>query len=205
MKRSQPRPVADGERCEVCSAPLAGAHRHVLCREPRRVLCSCAPCSILFGDPAGRAARLRTIPERVLSDPRASISDARWAALGVPVGLAFFVTDAVSGIPSAHCPSPGGVVEIEVDREAWEAVATRTPLVRVLEPDVEALLVYRPRGGPAAVFLAPIDACYELAGVVRTNWRGLEGGDEARRAIEAFIGGLRARSSAVAGAPTGHP
>jgi hypothetical protein len=43
-------------------------------------------------------------------------------------------------------------------------------------------------------FLAPIDACFELVGLIRLHWRGLSGGTEAWREIEAFFARLRERS-----------
>ena len=53
-----------------------------------------------------------------------------------------------------------------------------------------------PRGAQAPeCFLVPIDACYELVGIVRRHWKGFQGGEEAWRAIEGFFAGLRARSA----------
>jgi hypothetical protein len=70
------------------------------------------------------------------------------------------------------------------------------PLFANLEPDVEALLVYK-RGKAYECFLAPIDACYELVGHVRMNWKGFDGGQEAWDAIDGFFDGLRSRSRLV--------
>jgi hypothetical protein len=63
-----------------------------------------------------------------------------------------------------------------------------------MEPDVEALLINRRRGAAAECYLVPIDACYELTGIVRRRWKGFDGGQEAWRDIDAFFDGLRARS-----------
>lgn len=46
-------------------------------------------------------------------------------------------------------------------------------------------------------YLVPIDACYELVGLVRTHWRGFDGGQEVWDAIEAFFAGRRERSKLV--------
>ena len=54
-------------------------------------------------------------------------------------------------------------------------------------PDVEALLVDRRPAGGFACHLVPIDACYELVGLVRLHWKGFDGGQEAWKAIEAFF------------------
>jgi hypothetical protein len=55
-------------------------------------------------------------------------------------------------------------------------------------------LIRRGRDGGFECFLVPIDACYELTGIVRRRWRGFDGGEEARRDIDAFFGALREKS-----------
>jgi hypothetical protein len=54
---------------------------------------------------------------------------------------------------------------------------------------VEAVLV---RDGEC--FLVPVDTCYELVGLVRTHWKGFDGGAEAHRRIDEFFSGIRARA-----------
>jgi len=49
---------------------------------------------------------------------------------------------------------------------------------RSLEPDVEALLVYKRETG-FECYIAPIDVCYELVGRIRKCWKGFHGGAEA--------------------------
>ena len=57
-----------------------------------------------------------------------------------------------------------------------------------MEPDVEALLINRV--GPAReYFLAPIDECYRLVGLIRLHWRGLSGGTEVWKEIQGFFAG----------------
>jgi len=55
-------------------------------------------------------------------------------------------------------------------------MAANNPVLDRLKPDVEALLVNRV-GSAREYFIAPIDACYELVGVIRQNWRGFSGGE----------------------------
>ena len=62
-----------------------------------------------------------------------------------------------------------------------------------LQPDVEALLVNRLKNA-REYYLAPIDKCYELVGLIRMYWRGLSGGSEAWNQIGAFFSALAARS-----------
>ena len=72
------------------------------------------------------------------------------------------------------------------------------PVLAELEPDVEALLVNRARGAREH-WLVPIDDCYALVGLIRTRWRGLSGGEEVWREIDAFFDGPATRASAEHG------
>ena len=76
-----------GPRCELCGGSLDAGHPHVADVERRAIQCACRACATLFAQPG--AGRYRTIPTRVLVDPALSLTDAQWAALGVPVRLAF--------------------------------------------------------------------------------------------------------------------
>jgi hypothetical protein len=49
----------------------------------------------------------------------------------------------------------------------------------------------------------PIDACYELVGTMRKTWRGFDGGQEARTAMEDFFARVRARSRPVTSVEAG--
>ncbi len=81
--------------------------------------------------------------------------------------------------------------------ESWRELACADAAIDAMEPDVEALLVRRGREGGFECFLVPIDACYELTGIVRRRWRGFDGGEDARRDIDAFFDALREKSRAA--------
>jgi hypothetical protein len=182
--RARPRTAAS--RCDICNAPVACEHRHVLRIEPRGILCSCAPCAMLFRDPNASGGKMRAVPERViLGRP---LDDSAWTALGIPVGLAFVAFDSARARWTASYPSPGGIVETEL--EDVDAL----PLTRVALPDVEAVLVRRAAdSGVVECILAPIDVCYRMVGAVRARWRGMSGGDDVRRAIDEIVAELRER------------
>jgi hypothetical protein len=188
---SQPKPR--GECCEMCGADITEDHSHVSNVESRSLLCTCRPCFLLFThDGAGRG-NYRAIPERYLTDPEFQLSEGQWEQLQVPVAIAFFFYNSVLGKIVAQYPSPAGATESLLDLTAWETIAAENPLAAALDPDVEALIVYRSREGNEC-YLVPIDACYELVGRVRMHWSGFDGGPEARADIADFFSRVRARS-----------
>jgi Family of unknown function (DUF5947) len=77
--------------------------------------------------------------------------------------------------------------------DAWAEVAAANPVLTDPAPDVEALLVRR-TGDGFECFLVPIDACYELVGLVRMHWKGFDGGQEAWAAIDGFFERVLERS-----------
>jgi len=185
---------AVGERCELCAAPLDSAHRHVVDLDRRSICCSCRPCALLFEQPGAGAGHYRTVPTRVCTVPE-PFDRERWDALSIPVGLFFVFFNGALGRWVVTYPSPAGPTESELPLEAMDDLVASSRLLREVQPDVEALLVRSPRGGgePEAM-LVPIDACYDLVGIVRRDWKGFDGGDEVRAKMGAFFGALRKRS-----------
>jgi hypothetical protein len=185
-------PEAPQERCGLCAAAVGEDHRHVVEVERRALLCACSACALLFDGPGPSTGRFRTVPRRVLWDDDFRLAEASWAALEIPVRLAFLFFSSVAGRWIAIYPSPAGATESTLALDAWETF-TREPLVQAIAPDVEALLVYGRLGAARfEAFLAPIDVCYELVGRVRHGWRGVGGGAVWREIDESFAG-LRAR------------
>jgi Family of unknown function (DUF5947) len=201
-----PRPATTppGERCELCGEQLGAEHPHMVDLQQRSIACACKACALLFTRPGGR---YRTVPDRVRQDPSAPLTDAEWAELQIPVGIAFFFFNSALGRVIASYPSPAGVTECELDLGAWDRLAADHPLLGALAPDVEAILVIggSPREAtPIEAFLVPIDVCYSLAGALRLEWHGFDGGSEVRRILADLLTSLRkrARPFASAGAAT---
>ena len=186
------RPAAEPEigRCDLCAASLDANHRHLVNLgqrfQDRTVLCACRACGVLFDRAAAGGYRYRRIPERCRSLASFRLDEATWDALGVPVGLAFFVRDGACDRIVALCPSAIGTTAARADQAAWSRVEADDPVLAELEPGVEALLVNRARGAREHC-LAPLGVCYRLAAVVRTQWRGLTGGQEVWTAISRFF------------------
>lgn len=180
------RPPAP-ERCGMCGAPVADTdHRHFVDTERRSLICACPACFLLMERPGAGGDRFRPVPTRWLTDPRHRLDDRAWDRLRIPVGVAFFFRNAALDRLVALYPSPAGATESELEPDAWTAVLATSPLARLLEPDVEALLLRRTDDG-CRCYLVPIDACYELVGRMRMLWQGFDGGAEARAALEAFF------------------
>jgi hypothetical protein len=106
--------------------------------------------------------------------------------------MAFFFTNSELDKTVAFYPSPAGATESLLPLDAWSTLLADNPKLADVEPDVEALLVNKTDNG-FECYLVPIDACYELVGLIRLKWRGFDGGSEAREAIDAFFRQLRER------------
>jgi Family of unknown function (DUF5947) len=190
MLRKRP-PV--GERCDFCSTPLTPEHSHVVELAARRILCSCRPCYIVFQPEGAAGGKYRTVPERYQEIVDFTISDAQWDALAIPIGLAFFFHNSVERRMVAQYPSPAGATESLLPLEAWDEIAAAHPALATLAPDVEAALVERTERNSRA-FIVPIDAAYELVGVIRKTWKGFDGGEVAHARIEEYFERLGERS-----------
>ena len=196
VRRSAAAARERAERCELCSEPLGPAHRHLLELPSRVPRCACSACSLLFregGAAAGR--RYRLIPDRLWLVEGFELDDERWRRLGVPVGMACFTRDSQAGRVTAFYPSPAGPVAAEPDAAAWQALEAANPALTTLQADVEALLINRVRGARQH-WLAPLDTCYALVGLVRTRWQGL-GGGEVWEEVARFFRDLEARAVRV--------
>jgi len=185
------------EHCELCGAVVAAEHEHLVEPGKRRLVCACQACAILFSGQVGH--RYRRVPTQVRSLPNFRLTDAQWDSLLVPINMAFFFANA-AGTVTAVYPSPAGATESLLPLETWQQIAAENPELQTMEPDVEALLVNRlgaNRGFPLnQYFLLPIDQCFKLVGLVRTNWRGLSGGEELWRELAGYFASLSERAHA---------
>src|SRR5687767_8828621 len=117
------RPVV--ERCDLCAVPLPGTHAHLLDRETRRLACACIACVRLLG--AGASGRWAPAGSRARRLVDFRLADEQWQALGVPVGLAFFVHESRGGHVVARYPSAVGIAQSVVEAGAWQAVVAMNP------------------------------------------------------------------------------
>jgi hypothetical protein len=196
LRRFLQRPAVQ-ERCELCSAPLADQHAHLLELASRQLVCACDACAILFD--AQGAGKYRRTPRdiRALADFR--LSDEMWQGLDLPINLAFFLHSTAAGRIVALYPSPAGATEAHPPPDGWQMLVEDNPILSALAPDVEALLVNR-LSSPPVYYLVGIDKCYELVGLIRTHWRGLSGGKAVGQEIDRFFAALKERAHPAGGA-----
>jgi hypothetical protein len=193
LREPQPPPPptggggVEGGRCELCPISLPSEHKHLLDLEERRIICVCPTCwSMRSGDARYRPTGSRTL---WLSDLR--LSDELWAAFQIPIGLAFFLRSSATGSVIGLYPSPAGATECDLDLDAWGRLVADNPVLEDLDADAEALIVNR-LSTPHMHAIAPLDDCYRLVGIIKSNWEGISGGTELEAGVARYFDDLRA-------------
>lgn len=186
---ARPRPTL--KRCELCSVGLAAEHRHMLEMSNRQIVCACDSCALRFQTVLG--GRFKLIPRDVCSLPELNLTDAEWESLALPIDLAFFFRTTPENRTKAMYPSPAGATESLLPLKAWDVLVAHNLALARMEPDIEALLVNRVET-KREYYLAPIDVCFELVGLIRMHWRGLAGGEVVWREVDNFFARLQMES-----------
>jgi hypothetical protein len=191
------RERAPVEVCELCSLEVPAQHQHLIDPLKRKLICACDACAILFSGQQG--SKYRRVPRRVRALPGFRMTDAQWDNLMIPINMAFFFNSEADQKIVALYPSPAGPTESMLSLESWEEIVNENPVLKEMEPDVEALLVNRVASArtsaSADYYIVPIDECYKLVGLIRAHWRGLSGGTEVWEAIGQFFTQLKERST----------
>jgi hypothetical protein len=191
------------EFCELCSAGLAHDHPHLVELASRQILCACDACALLFdGLEKSKYKRVSRSPQFLANF---EMTDGQWESLLIPINMAFLFHSSLENRMIALYPSPAGAVESLLPLDAWTDIATNNPVLHQLRPDIEALLVNRVGHAHgltrAEYYIAPIDECYKLVGLIRTNWKGLSGGTEVWTEIGRFFAELKSKSAVIGGGP----
>jgi len=189
------------ERCALCSAELYADHPHLVELASRQLVCACDACAMLFD--GFERSKYKRVPRQIQSLPDFAMTDAQWDSLIIPINLAFFFHSSIEGRTIALYPSPAGAVESLLPLDTWTAIAENNAVLLHLRSDIEALLVNRigrPYGNSSPqYYIAPIDECYRLVGLIRANWKGLSGGTEVWDEIDRYFSNLHSRAETVAG------
>jgi hypothetical protein len=191
--QSLTRKPRTSEHCDMCGIGVAHKHQHLMDPVSRRLVCACDACAVLFYQSG--ETKYKRVPRQARFLKNFQMTDGQWDGLMIPIGLAFFVESSQENRVLALYPSPAGSTESLLSLEAWRDIVHENPVLTEMESDVEALLVNRlDREGE--YYLAPIDQCYQLVGLIRSNWRGLSGGTEVWEKIRDFFAELKAGSNA---------
>jgi hypothetical protein len=189
MARGRP----EVEESEFCNLQLAARHRHLLEVATRKIVCACDPCALRFENVIGR---WKLVPRDARRLPDFQITDPEWAALSLPIELAFFFSSSAAGKVIAMYPSPAGATESLLRLENWVTLASANPALAEMKTDVEALLANR-LGGAREYFIVPIDAAFQLVGLIRMHWRGFSGGERVWEEINTFFSSVRQQCGAA--------
>ena len=147
----------------------------------------CDACGLRFDNVVGR---FKLIPRDSLRLPQFRITDVQWESFSLPIQLAFFYRDSAADKVVALYPSPAGATESLLPMQSWENVTSSNSVLAEMQSDVQALLVNR-RNETREYYLAPIDVCFELVGLIRMHWRGFSGGDKVWRRSRASFARLK--------------
>ena len=158
-----------GEVCELCSSGLATEHQHLIEPAVRKLVCVCEACAILFSSQT--SSRFRRVPRRIRFLPGFQISDAQWEGLMIPIELAFFFKSESTGKVSAFYPGPAGAIESLLSFETWSDIEEENPALQRIaagsrSADRESSRC-QSRRCSAEYYIAPIDECYRLVGLIR--------------------------------------
>jgi hypothetical protein len=192
------------EFCELCSGGLGHDHPHLVEIASRQILCACDACALLFdGLEKSKYKRVSRSPQFLTNF---EMTDGQWESLLIPINMAFLFHSSLENRMIALYPSPAGAVESLLPLDAWTDIASNNPVLHPLRSDIEALLVNRVGHAHgltrAEYYIAPIDECYKLVGLIRTNWKGFSGGTEVWTEIGRFFAELKSKSEPISGGPS---
>jgi Family of unknown function (DUF5947) len=186
--RGLARKPESSEHCDLCGKVVAREHQHLIDPALRKLICSCDACSLLFSQ--NGETKYKRVPRRLRVLENFCMTDAQWDSLLIPIGLAFFLKSSTEGRVLAMYPGAAGSAESLLSLDTWTDIVQDNPVLDQMEADVEALLVNR-LNPPGEYYLTPVDSCYELVGLIRSNWRGLSGGAEVWEKIGHFFTQLK--------------
>ena len=190
--RSLVRKPDPREHCDLCGLVVGPQHQHLIDPVVTKLMCCCDACAILF---AGNGeTKYKRVPRRIRFLKDFVMTDGNWDSLLIPIGLAFFLESSVEKRVLALYPGAAGTTSSLLHLDTWADIVQDNPVLERMEADVEALLVNRLN--TPEYYLVPIDKCYELVGLIRSNWHGLSGGHDVWLKIRDYFADLKEASIA---------
>lgn len=165
--------------CDVCGDALPQEHVHLSIHGQRALRCACVAC----GSAAHTGGWQRV--DTHLWPVDLSIENTLWMSLGIPINLAFLLHRPGDADPVALFPSPAGLTETPLPMAGWQAVLS-AGAERLQLGATQAILAWR-LSSPHRYYVASLDVCYEIAGLLRVHWRGLAGGPAAQLLLDRLI------------------
>lgn len=185
-----------GERCELCGAPLENPHRHVEDLTHRVRCCACRGCAKIYERPY-EGAHHRTIVDRVLIDPSFRVDPATWRALHPPGPVAFLQRRLGATQSVALFPTDAGVEERPLTPELVALSGPNARLLAEATPDVEGVLVRFFPSDDAGAILVSIDVFDRLAELIRRSWPRADGKEKLHARLDSFFRSLLERASRI--------
>jgi hypothetical protein len=155
-------------------------------------VCVCPACAASYASQDDRS--LRPVPRVARELLNFHMTPVQWGALGLPVNLAFCYWSSLDGGPVALHPGRDRASETRLPDEPWLDIVSDNPVLRKMAPDVEGLIVHREPTSrhPRPVYVVvPIDAGYQLIGILRAYWQGDDGGDAVWPEVDGFLRRVR--------------
>jgi len=172
-------------KCDFCGSGIADEHEHLIDIQKGKVLCACESCSVTESK-----EQIKRVPKRYLYLDSFNMPEEVWGVFEIPINLAFFYRSPIKGRTVSVYPSPLGAIEGKSSTIAWNELLELNPILEQIEEDVEALMVNKTMT-PNEYYIAPIDECYKLIGLMRSSWKGITGGTAAYEAIKDFFANLK--------------
>ena len=184
------------ERCELCSLEIASQHPHLIEPVARKLVCSCDACALLFSGRAG--SRYKRVPRQVRLLANFQMSDAQWDSLMIPINMAFFFHSSPDDASGGHVSQPGGrdrivAVAGSLERDRSRKIRSWKKWSRTSKRYWSIASVTRAGFTQAEYYLLPIDQCYKLVGLIRSQWRGFSGGMEVWQQMRVSSANLRSK------------
>src|SRR3954454_20317720 len=107
------------EHCDMCDAPIAPDHRHLLDLRAHELMCACRACAVLFDRGAAGGGHYRLVADPRLRVEEFALDRVAGADLRLPASPAFFPHGSDARRVRAYYPGRMGATESMLGLDAW--------------------------------------------------------------------------------------